>query len=607
MVFVLFPIGNRYLRWLRTLIAVVCAAALVYSESWLPGLDSIRGNFHNLAAMESGYLLESALNFLNFEMIGAGIALIIIYYAIRDYIRVTTFTVGYLFILLCAPLWQPFVAQLRAPATEVVASAESAKKPAEEEKKSDLIPQTAEPTSKNLDEWLKRFHDTEKDRRAEWPDKLAKDSTPFDILLLTICSLSNDDLRAVGLENHEVLKQFNIRFENFNSATSYSGPAALRLLKSVCGQPSHEDLYEGRNPDCEIMNRLARLGYNQHVFMDHSGKYDNFYQSLRHLAGLSPQLAEMKYPKRYDSFDEEPIGDARPVDQHIKGLKALGADISIEHGYVTAHADKLVGTNIVTDMVTVTGTENLLMAAVLAEGTTVLANAAREPEVADLANCLVKMGAKIKGIGSPQMEIEGVKKLHGTTYRVISDRIEVGSFLVAAVMTKGKIRVTDCDPHTLTAVLEKLEEAGAKVTTGEDWIEVDGTGEHQAVDIRTAPYPGFPTDMQAQFMALNTTAEGASHVAETIFENRFMHVPELQRLGADITIDGNNAVVRGVERLSGAPLMATDLRASAALVIAALTADGESTVDRIYHLDRGYEKMEQKLSSLGAKIKRVKA
>ena len=217
------------------------------------------------------------------------------------------------------------------------------------------------------------------------------------------------------------------------------------------------------------------------------------------------------------------------------------------------------------------------------------------------------MGAKIKGIGSPQMEIEGVKKLHGTTYRVISDRIEVGSFLVAAVMTKGKIRVTDCDPHTLTAVLEKLEEAGAKVTTGEDWIEVDGTGGHQAVDIRTAPYPGFPTDMQAQFMALNTTAEGASHVAETIFENRFMHVPELQRLGADITIDGNNAVVRGVERLSGAPLMATDLRASAALVIAALTADGESTVDRIYHLDRGYEKMEQKLSSLGAKIKRVKA
>lgn len=297
---------------------------------------------------------------------------------------------------------------------------------------------------------------------------------------------------------------------------------------------------------------------------------------------------------------------ARPVDQHIKGLKALGAEISIEHGYVTAHADKLIGTNIVTDMVTVTGTENLLMAAVLAEGTTVLANAAREPEVVDLANCLVQMGAKISGIGTTQLVIEGVKKLHGITYSVMSDRIEVGSFLVAAVMTGGHIRVTHCDPSSLTAVLEKLEETGAKVNVGDDWIEVDGKGEHRAVDIRTAPYPGFPTDMQAQFMALNTIAKGASHVAETIFENRFMHVPELQRLGADITIDGNNAVVRGVKQLSGAPLMATDLRASAALVIAALAADGESTVDRIYHLDRGYERMEQKLSSLGAKIKRIK-
>lgn len=298
---------------------------------------------------------------------------------------------------------------------------------------------------------------------------------------------------------------------------------------------------------------------------------------------------------------------ARPIDQHIKGLKALGADISIEHGYVTAHADKLIGTNIVTDMVTVTGTENLLMASVLAEGKTVLANAAREPEVVDLANCLVAMGAKIKGIGTTQLEVEGVKKLHGATHRVISDRIEVGSFLVAAVMTKGKIRVDDCDPHILTAVLEKLEECGAEVKVGENWIEVDGNFAHKGVDIRTAPYPGFPTDMQAQFMALNTTAEGASHIAETIFENRFMHVPELQRLGADISIDGNNAVVRGVEKLSGAPLMATDLRASAALVIAALAAEGSSTVDRIYHLDRGYEKMEKKLSALGAKIKRVNA
>lgn len=315
LVFVLFPIGNRYLRWFRTLIAICCAFVLVYSESWLPGLDSIRGNFHNVAAMESGYLLDSALNFLNFEMIGAGIALVIVYYAVRDYIRVTTLTVAYLVVLLLAPVWQPMFEHLRAPAVpaETVVVADNKKAPETEEKKSDLIAQTEPPTSKNLDEWLKRFHDSEKDRRAEWPDKLAKGSTPFDILLLNICSLSSDDLKAVGLENHEVLKQFNIRFDNFNSATSYSGPAALRLLKSVCGQPSHEDLYEGRNPDCEIMNRLARLGYNQHVFMDHSGKYDNFYQSLRHLAGLAPQLAEMKYPKRYDSFDEEPIGDARAV------------------------------------------------------------------------------------------------------------------------------------------------------------------------------------------------------------------------------------------------------------------------------------------------------
>lgn len=314
LIFVLFPIGNRWLRWIRTIIAVAAAAALVYSESWLPGLESIRGNFHNLAAMETGYLLDSAFNFLNWEMIGAGIALIIVYYAVRDYIRVTTLTVVWLGVLLCAPIWQPVWESLKAPPPKTeIAAGTGAEQPQEQPKKSDLIAQSAPPTSKNLDEWLKEFHSTEKDRRAEWPEKLAKDDTPFDILLLNICSLSSDDLKAVGLDNHEVLQKFNIRFENFNSATSYSGPAALRLLKSVCGQPSHEDLYEGRNPDCELMNRLARLGYNQHVFMDHSGKYDNFYQSLRHLAGLSPQLSEMKYPKRYDSFDEEPIGDARAV------------------------------------------------------------------------------------------------------------------------------------------------------------------------------------------------------------------------------------------------------------------------------------------------------
>ena len=294
---------------------------------------------------------------------------------------------------------------------------------------------------------------------------------------------------------------------------------------------------------------------------------------------------------------------ARPVDQHIKGLKALGADISIEHGYVTAHADKLIGTNIVTDMVTVTGTENLLMAAVLAEGTTVLANAAREPEVADLANCLVKMGAKIKGIGSPQMEIEGVKKLHGTTYRVISDRIEVGSFLVAAVMTKGKVRVTDCDPHTLTAVIEKLEEAGAKVTVGDDWIEVDGTGEHQAVDIRTAPYPGFPTDAQAVLMASLLRSEGATVFVENIFDSRYRHVPEMVRMGADIRLEGRVAVVCGVDRLHGAAVRAKELRGGASLVLAGLQAEGETAVTGVEHIQRGYEDLTGELAQLGADIR----
>ncbi len=313
LIFVMFPLQNRWLRWLRTLAAVCAAFALVYSESWLPGLESIKGNFHNVAAMETGYIVDSLLNFLNFEMIGIGLVLIVVYYAIRDYVRVTTFTIGYLVILLLAPVWQPLFQRPAPVPAETVAAADSAKKEGAEEVKSDLIPQTLDPTSRNLDEWLKTFHDTEKDRRAVWPDSLPKTDTPFDILLLNICSLSNSDLKAVGLDNHEVLQKFNIRFENFNSATSYSGPAALRLLKSACGQPSHEDLYEGRNPDCEIMSRLGHLGYNQYVFMDHSGKYDNFYQSLRHLAGLTPRLEEMKYPKRYDSFDEEPIGDARAV------------------------------------------------------------------------------------------------------------------------------------------------------------------------------------------------------------------------------------------------------------------------------------------------------
>ena len=296
---------------------------------------------------------------------------------------------------------------------------------------------------------------------------------------------------------------------------------------------------------------------------------------------------------------------ARPVDQHIKGLQTLGAEVVIDHGYVVAKAKRLKGAHIVTDMVTVTGTENLLMAATLAEGTTVIENAAREPEVVDLANCLTAMGAKIRGAGTPVIEIEGVSSLHGATHSVLPDRIETGSFLVAALMTRGDVTVTHAAPHTLDIVLDKLREAGAQIETGEDWIRVSIDKRPKAVSVRTVPHPGFPTDMQAQFMALDTIAEGTGRITETIFENRFMHVPELQRLGANITVDGHTAVVSGVEELSGANVMATDLRASASLVIAGLVAKGETIVDRIYHLDRGYDHMEVKLASLGACIERL--
>lgn len=295
---------------------------------------------------------------------------------------------------------------------------------------------------------------------------------------------------------------------------------------------------------------------------------------------------------------------ARPVDQHIKGLQAMGAEVHIEHGYVVAKG-RLKGARIVTDMVTVGGTENLMMAATLADGVTIIENAAREPEVVDLANCLIAMGAKIKGAGTPIIEIEGVEALHGATYTVLPDRIEAGSFLVAALMTQGDVTVTHVSPHTLDVVMDKLREAGGEIEYGEDWVRARIDRRPKAVNVRTVPHPGFPTDMQAQFMALNCIAEGTGRVTETIFENRFMHVPELQRLGANISVEGHTAVVTGVEALSGANLMATDLRASASLVMAALVASGESIVDRIYHLDRGYDHMELKLSKLGAKIERI--
>ena len=297
---------------------------------------------------------------------------------------------------------------------------------------------------------------------------------------------------------------------------------------------------------------------------------------------------------------------ARPVDQHIKGLKQLGADVEIKEGYVVARAGRLKGTRIVTDMVTVTGTENLVMAAVLADGITVIENAAREPEVIDLCNCLNAMGARIEGAGTSHLTIEGVEALHGAEHTVIADRIEAGSFFVAAVVTQGDILVTHCEPHHMDAVLDKLREAGADLDIGRDWVRVRMTGRPKPVSIRTVPHPGFPTDMQAQFMTMNCFAEGTASVTETIFENRFMHVPSLMRLGARISIDGHTAVVEGVPTLTGATIMATDLRASASLVIAALAAQGTSTVDRIYHLDRGYERMEEKLRALGADIVRVR-
>ena len=296
---------------------------------------------------------------------------------------------------------------------------------------------------------------------------------------------------------------------------------------------------------------------------------------------------------------------ARPVDQHIKALKKMGADIEIDHGYMLAKAPRLTGCRVVPDMVTVTGTENIMMAAVLAEGTTVIENAAREPEVIDLAACLNKMGARITGAGTPQIVIEGVEKLHGCEHTVIADRIETGTFLCAALATGGDVLVTDTVPWAMEAVIGKLREAGGDVQTGDDWIRARIAGRPKAVDIRTIPHPGFPTDMQAQFMALNAVAQGTGRIVETIFENRFMHVPELQRMGADIHVDGHTAVVQGVEALDGANVMATDLRASACLVIAALAARGESVIERIYHLDRGYEHIEAKLSALGAQIERL--
>jgi len=319
---------------------------------------------------------------------------------------------------------------------------------------------------------------------------------------------------------------------------------------------------------------------------------------------LGPLLA--KYGKADVSLPGGCAIGSRPVNIHLQGLQSMGADIQVEGGYIRATAKKLKGVHLTMDLVTVTGTENLMMAATLAEGTTILENAAREPEVSDLANCLISMGAKIKGAGTDRIEIEGVEKLSGTSYKIMPDRIETGTYLVAAAMTGGKIKLKNTRPELLDAVLSKLTEAGAKVDVDEDSIALDMNGRRPtAVDIHTVPFPGFPTDMQAQFTAMNCIATGSGVITESVFENRFMHVQELQRMGADLKLEGNTAISTGVDGLTGAPVMATDLRASASLVLAGLVAEGDTVVDRIYHIDRGYETIEEKLTQLGAYIRRV--
>jgi UDP-N-acetylglucosamine 1-carboxyvinyltransferase len=297
---------------------------------------------------------------------------------------------------------------------------------------------------------------------------------------------------------------------------------------------------------------------------------------------------------------------SRPVNLHIKGLEQMGAEIKLEGGYIRARAKRLKGARLFMDMVSVTGTENLMMAATLADGTTTIENAAREPEVLDLAHCLIAMGAKIKGAGTDVITIEGVPRLHGARHEIIPDRIETGTYLVAGAITSGDVKLRHTRPELVSSILEKLHEAGADIETGEDWVRLNMHGKKpKAVNVRTAPYPAFPTDMQAQFIALNAIADGTGTVTETVFENRFMHVYELQRMGADIDMEGNTAIVRGVAALRGAPVMATDLRASASLALAGLVAEDETVVDRIYHIDRGYECIEEKLTQLGARIRRV--
>jgi len=407
---------------------------------------------------------------------------------------------------------------------------------------------------------------------------------------------------------------------------SGSKNAALPILAAVLLADSPVTLHNVPHlNDITTMNKLLASmgvmieGTNGHGFVldsnnitDFTAPYDLVKTMRASILVLGPMLA--RYGVANVSFPGGCAIGSRPVDIHLRGLEAMGAKIEIDGGYIRATVDKangngrLKGTHFLMDIVTVGGTENLLMAATLADGKTILENAAREPEIVDLANMLVAMGAKIEGIGTSTLTIHGVESLHGCTYRVMPDRIETGTYLVAAAATRGSVKLTATNASYLEAVIVKLEEAGADITHGDDWIALDMHGKRpKAVSIRTAPYPAFPTDMQSQFMAMNAVADGVSHITETIFENRLVQVNELNRMGAHITLEGNTAAVTGVERLSGAPVMASDLRASACLVIAGLVADGETLIDRIYHIDRGYEAIEAKFQSIGASVCRVKA
>lgn len=394
--------------------------------------------------------------------------------------------------------------------------------------------------------------------------------------------------------------------------------AALPILAATL--LSEEPVSIGNVPQLQDVSTMIQLlgrmgvsvtmGERQRVHVDTSGIHDFIapYELVKTMRAailvLGPLLA--RFGKADVSLPGGCAIGARPVNIHVAGLQAMGAEIHIENGYIRAKADRLKGAHLVLDTVTVTGTENLMTAAVLAEGETILENAAREPEVVDLANFLIAMGAKIRGAGTDRIVIEGVRKLHAAHHDVQPDRIETGTFLVATAITGGHVMVRQTRSEYLDAVLHKLQEAGAMVRTGADWIELDMQGRRpRSVDVRTAPYPAFPTDMQAQFAALDCVADGVGTIIETIFENRFMHMLEMRRLGAEIRLEGNTAIIKGVPRLTAAPVMATDLRASASLVIAGLVADGRTEIDRIYHIDRGYESIEEKLSQLGAEIRRV--